>query len=310
LQALLNYFQLGSTLRIIKKPFVDQRNDLKPTISVILNVYKRSAYFEEQLRAIHRQTVKPIEILVWENGDETVPEYLRDGLTITRSNKNFGVWARFAYALNAKGAFVCVFDDDTIPGPKWFENCLNTMKQTPGLLGARGVIFDNKNSYSINQDVGIYAPNEQTQIVDIVGHSWFFKYEWLSTFWKYGDQRFREELAGEDIHFSYALQKNLSIPTLVPKHPINDVELWGASPELSKLYGSDSASISISNSSLKKFEDGLQHYRKLGFKTLSEIEPRLPSKHPNFLYKLVRRFPSYLHYIAKLRKQIINLYSR
>ena len=58
-----------------------------------------------------------------------------------------GVWARFAYALNAKTEYIAMFDDDTIPGPLWFENCLNTMKRHEGLLGTIGLVLDTPHSY-------------------------------------------------------------------------------------------------------------------------------------------------------------------
>jgi hypothetical protein len=270
----------------------------------VLNVYKRSAIFEDQLNAVKNQSIKPIEILVWENGTETVPTDLRNGLMIARSNHNFGVWARFAYALNASGDFICVIDDDTIPGIKWFENCIETINETPGLLGARGVIFDNKYSYSMNHDVGIYSPNENTTQVDIVGHSWFFKKDWLYKFWSCAEDKFNDELAGEDIHFSYVMQKILGLPTLVPKHPIEDITLWGADPKLSKLYGSGDESISTSTKSLYKFEKALKFYRNLGFKTLVEIEKN-ESQHSNSFYLLVQKFPRIMHGIAKIKNKLI-----
>ena len=107
-------------------------------VSVVLNVYKRSGYFAEQIRALLEQSVAPFEILVWENGEERVPDEYKDRVTVTRAEKNFGVWARFSYALNAKGDYVLMLDDDTVPGRRWIENCLNTLLLSPGLLGTRG----------------------------------------------------------------------------------------------------------------------------------------------------------------------------
>ena len=271
---------------------------MNPKISVILNVYKRSSNFEIQLNAVKSQTIHPYEILVWENGTEQVPEEFREGLTISRGGKNFGVWARFAYALNATGDYICVFDDDTIPGNRWLENCYKTMIKTPGLLGTRGVIFENPNAYSMHRDVGDYGPNETTQQVDIVGHSWFFKKSWLAKFWGAFDNRFPEEMAGEDIHFSFAAQKFLGLPTLVPPHPQSDLSLWGSHPELAKKLGTGAESISQSNESLKRFEYALQHYRKLGFKTISEINNNR-SRYPSYIYYLVQKFPKTSHLIAR-----------
>lgn len=275
---------------------------INPKISVVLNVFKRSKYFKQQLESIKVQSITPFEILVWENGQEQVPESLRDGLVISRSNYNFGVWARFAYALNCTGDYICILDDDTIPGTRWLENCYQTIVETPGLLGTRGLVFQNPLSYSLNSEVGVYAPNESTKRVDIVGHSWFFKKEWLSAYWFESNNKFNSLLAGEDIHFSYALQKNLDLPTLVPPHPENKFEFWGSNPKLAIEYGSGSESISTSKEGLKRFENALQHYRKAGFKTICEIE-NLDSPYSNSAYWLTQKFPGAMHEISRKTKK-------
>lgn len=274
---------------------------MKPKISVVLNVFRRSSSFRVQLEAVQSQSIKPFEILVWENAEDRVPRELRSSLVLARSTKNFGVWARFAFALNAKGDFVCIFDDDTIPGERWLENCYGTMLETPGLLGTRGIVFDSPNTYSMHSDIGVYGPNNITQPVDIVGHSWFFKTSWLSHFWREYENRFPEDLAGEDIHFSYAIQKILRLPTLVPPHPASDLSLWGSNPEFAKELGAGEEAISQSSESLKRFENALQHYRKLGFKTISEIGG-LNSRYPSIVYCVIRRFPKFSHEIAKRYK--------
>ena len=274
-----------------------------PEITVVLNVYKRAEIFEQQLHAVQNQSIRPNEILVWENGTERVPEEFRNGLIITRAGKNFGVWARFAYALNAKSEFVCLFDDDTIPGERWLENCIATMKLSPGLLGTRGVVFDSPHTYSMHRDVGVYEPNIMTKQVDIVGHSWFFRKSWLAQFWGSFDMRFPEDFAGEDIHFSFAMQKYLNLPTLVPPHPPTDLTLWGSNPELARRFGSGEEAISRSGESLKRFENALQHYRKLGFKTMSEISPN-KKRYPKIVYLCIRQFPKTSHKFAKIVKAV------
>ena len=74
-------------------------------ITVILTKYKREALFEEQFQSLQRQTLKPSEILICDN-----------------TKQNLGVWSRFSLALHAKNEFVCVIDDDTIPGDGWLES--------------------------------------------------------------------------------------------------------------------------------------------------------------------------------------------
>lgn len=239
-------------------------------VSVVLNVYKRSGHFAEQIRSLLEQSVAPFEILVWENGEERVPDQYKDRVTVTRAEKNFGVWARFSYALNTRGDYVLMLDDDTVPGRRWIENCLKTVLLRPGLLGTRGLRFATKLSYAGYSEVGVYAPNEEVERVDIVGHAWFFKRELLGAFWAEYSNRFPEDLSGEDIHFSYAIQKLLGLGTFVPPHPAGNQELWGSIPTIARTVGSDDAAISSSRGALGKFERALKHYVSLGF----ELVPR------------------------------------
>lgn len=196
-------------------------------ITVILNGYKRPHFLKEQVNACLNQTVKPKDIMLWQNNTDGFDINLTNTLITASCNNNLGVWARFAYALNAKTEYICIFDDDTIPGSKWFENCLNTMKTHEGLLGSIGLIYESDKSYFPHIRHGWAAPNENIVKVDIVGHAWFFKREWLSTFWRELPNPIYT-IVGEDMHFSYMLQKYLNINTYVPAHPAHDKELWGS----------------------------------------------------------------------------------
>jgi len=225
------------------------------SITVILNGYKRGDHLDEQLRALQNQTIQPDEILLWYNnpGDDSEINYnIGTQIPAAYCNYNFGVWARFTFALNARSEFVCVFDDDTIPGSKWLENCLNTMNKTEGLLGTVGLLYLNplppvQSSYYehyIRFGWPESGNNERTVEVDLVGHSWFFKKEWLSyMFRELPDPKYNT--CGEDMHFSYMLQKYAGIKTFVPPHPISDKELWGSIKGAE--YGGDQNSLWESN---------------------------------------------------------------
>lgn len=211
-------------------------NSIKGEITVILNGYKRGECLNEQCAALDTQTIKPYKTMIWynhpENGDvnykilETIPGAL--------SNVNLGVWARFAYALNAHTEYVCIFDDDMVPGNKWFENCITTIKQVDGLLGAVGLKYVKpqppqlSSYYEQYQRFG-WIPGGQSDIpleVDLVGHVWFFKRDWLSYFWReLPDPKYFT--CGEDMHFSYMLQKYAGIKTYVPPHPESNLDMWG-----------------------------------------------------------------------------------
>mgnify|MGYP001024461407 FL=1 len=242
-------------------------------ISVVLNCFKRPQYLEEQCKALEAQTIQPKNIFIWQNkGDlenfKPINEYVASNCASSISNCNFGVWARFAYALNCRTKYVCVFDDDTIPGSKWLENCYNTIQEHEGLLGTIGVIFKDLNYHGYHR-FGWDNPNDKTEKVDIVGHSWFFKREWLGAYWREATLPLHY-LSGEDVHFSYSIQKYLNLNTYVPPHPIKDPEMWGSKPGLGWKYGVDNVGISC-NFHGTHFGKNLQHYKKKGFKFMENL---------------------------------------
>lgn len=201
------------------------------SVTAILNCYKRTRWFPEQMEAIKRQTHPVSEVLVWKNQADTdpIPQELKDQVAFVECNRNLGVWARFALALNARSEFICVFDDDTIPGDRWIENCVKTYRTNPGLLGTVGVVFGDKNyTWRSLRRVGWCNPNEETQKVDIVGHSWFFHRDMLSVMWREMPPRDQIPIVGEDIHFAHMIQKYTECAVWVPPHPAGDKSLWGS----------------------------------------------------------------------------------
>jgi hypothetical protein len=237
-------------------------------VTVILNGYKRSSHFKSQLESIKNQTLRPKEILLWQNKGEDFDVNLTNQTTHASCNKNLGVWARFAFALNARTEYVCIFDDDTIPGSKWLENCYNTIQNHDGLLGTIGLRFNNSHNYVDNIRIGWDRPNENTEVVDIVGHSWFFKREDLATFWRELPDLDHSPLVGEDMHFSYTLQKYTNKKTYVPPHPISDMEMWGSKPDTAWSIGTDSAAISRDWSNMNNMNSAYKNYINKGFKIL------------------------------------------
>jgi len=200
-------------------------------VSIVLNCYKRSRWLKEQISALDQQTVKPFEILAWKNYSEnnSISESIKNRLVLSECNTNLGVWARFSYALNCKGDYVCILDDDTIPGNKWIENCLISMNIKTGLYGTVGVNFgDDYYSWERLQRVGWCNPNNNIENVDIVGHSWFFPRDFLSVFWRELPPQNLPMIIGEDIHFSHMIQKYTDFGVYVPPHPIDKLEYWGS----------------------------------------------------------------------------------
>jgi hypothetical protein len=249
---------------------------MNKSITVVLNGYKRSN-LKEQVNAIKNQSVPVKEIFYWQNTVDTF-EYDEDTyntLNSALSNYNYGVWARFAFALNAKSDYICVLDDDTIPGSRWLENNLNTYETHPGLLGGIGLRFKNENYELDTLSDGKYTRfgwdsnpmcagnNDEPVEVDIVGHSWFFSRDLLSVFWRELPEEYWTMLCGEDIHFSHMIQKYTNLKTYVPPHPKDDKTLWSSLKAVE--YGGDhyaTANITVGTGEMKKY---LSHCVKNGF---------------------------------------------
>lgn len=236
-------------------------------ITIVLNGYKRPHVLKEQYDAVMKQTIQPSSIMYWKNN---APGSQQPSLDVVKNcvsfvgNQNLGVWARFAFALMAKTKYVCVLDDDTIPGSRWLENCVQENSKQRGLYGTIGVIFNSPAGYDGKQyRVGWDAPNEETTQVDIVGHAWFFEKELLSLFWREQPNP-KFITAGEDIHFSYMLQKYAGIETYVPPHPLTDKTLWGSNPETAIRFGADHNA--TAPHAIPLMNEYIQVARKGGFK--------------------------------------------
>lgn len=250
-------------------------------ISVILNGYRRGHRMKEQYEAIMNQTVKPSEVMLWYNnpgeGHELNYELVQK-IPSAVCNVNLGVWARFAFAFMARQDTIAVFDDDTIPGRRWLENCVETMKTREGLLGTVGLLYLDPppadsplTSYNTPYEKIGWVPGgrrDHAVEVDFVGHSWFFRKEWLSVFWREQPPP-KYAVCGEDMHFSFMLQKYAGLKTYVPPHPENRPEEWGSVK--GDDYGSDAHSIWRSNRGFKfLMNDYFIEQRKRGWKLVQE----------------------------------------
>ena len=211
-------------------------------ITAIVNVFKRPHILKQQLDAIRSQSLPPSCIIIWNNGNKTIDltEYKNDPLfRVCDNNFNSGVWSRFIIGYLAPTTYISIFDDDTIPGNNWFKNCMDSMNKKEALYGTIGVLFDTGNKYIHLKRYGWSNPINESTPVDIVGHSWFFKKEWLNYFTRESPQVYSKISNGEDIHFSHMLQKYGNIATYVPPHPANDQSMFGSIPTTAWEYGCD-----------------------------------------------------------------------
>jgi hypothetical protein len=205
----------------------------KNAITVILTGYKRD-HFDEQIPAILNQSIKPDAIYLWQNEHHVdLSQYRKKyGISIIQADKNFKFHGRFALGLLFSTEYICIFDDDIIPGKLWLENCMRASKEYNAIIGGNGRTFISPGQWS-----GYETKVEQDSPVDLCGHCWFFKREWLSYLWmdlreyrpNNTDTGDYEILPlppsmenGEDIQFCLSSKIFGNIDTYVPKQMIPD----------------------------------------------------------------------------------------
>lgn len=212
----------------------------------------------EQIRAIKTQSCKPKEIWLFQDAipkdyviiikDSILSQF--DRVYIAEENK--GVWGRFDFARKVNTKYVCIFDDDTLPGKRWLENCIIQMSIKEAVYGTIGVIFTDPKNYTKGGHfrIGWHRPNNVAREVDLVGHSWFLKREWLE--YMFTDTfKFSKKYkyAAEDMSLSYACQKH-GISTLVPPHPIDNMEMWGSIPSNALKIGLSPVALSLGENNI------------------------------------------------------------
>lgn len=208
-------------------------------ITAILTVYRRPYTLVEQLNAIRNQSVPPRAIWAFaqEPSEETVTRLAGLGLDrVICCDPNSYYHLRFAVAMAVQTQFACIFDDDAIPGNRWFENCLQSMQRAPGILGTHGTTYIDLHAYYNRSLAGWRSPSDETLRVDYVGQVWFLRPRWIGYL-------FQEPLAtgtnAEDIELGARAARLGGVASFVPPHPANDRSLWGCIDGLR--YGEDAA---------------------------------------------------------------------
>ena len=282
---LMTHERITRPYMIDGNPYAEQscwmfdRKKIHIDVDVVLTCYKRPQVLAQQLAAVKNQTLKPRRIFLYQDGidgyyevelnDKILSEF--DGYKISATNG--GVWKRFEFAEEiAKSPYVCVFDDDTIPGERWLENCHMNMMQQRGVFVTNGILIPTAENYFTEKVcVGWHRANSKTCAVDFGGHAWFFEQEYLK--WMLAKPyRKKYKLVGEDMTLSFAALEH-GFGTYVPQHPKKILSLWGSLPEFGWKYGMNEIAVSFNSDNMEMMVSALKEMHSDGWKILLEKNP-------------------------------------
>ena len=253
-------------------------------ITCVCNLYKRPESLIRQLDALEHQSLKPKSIILYQDGINAAKYEvkLNDNLlehfdAYRKADSNTGVWPRFRFAKEtAKTKYVCVFDDDTIPGERWLENCMTRMleHEDEGIYGTNGIMMTDDHTYPRGGyfPVGWKNPVRDCTQVDFVGHSWFFKKEYLDYMFD-GTEKFQElKYVAEDMCLSVKAKEH-GVKTYVPPHPVDDTGVWGSIPIFGNIFGNAIEALSFSQDNLSLMQNAVAMYKESGWKPVCVDEP-------------------------------------
>ncbi len=183
-------------------------------VLIIMSAYKRN-YFKEQIEAIKAQEgINIKKILLWQNENHVDTDFLREyGVEIIKSDCNIKYHGRFALPLLFDSIeYTCIFDDDTIPASGWIQNAIRCVDEKNAIVGQNGRTYNHQTKlYNGVGDNG-YCPNDTK--VDLVGHCWVFKTEWVKYLWMQKQITYE---TGEDIQFCMSAKYHANIDSYCAK---------------------------------------------------------------------------------------------
>jgi hypothetical protein len=167
-------------------------------LTIILTVFKRSSC-EEQLERLKIQTLEH-NVIIYQNETHVDISRLRNKYSFKHIHSldiNFKFYGRFALPLLLDTEYCCILDDDLLPNPDWLMATKFACQNFNAIIGSNGRILLN---HSLEHQKCIDLPQKNV-LVDYVGHSWFFRTEWIKNLWTHSIPTFEN---GEDISFCAA----------------------------------------------------------------------------------------------------------
>ena len=236
-------------IKRIKIAAKDNHSKLK-TWTAIICMWRRIDYIENQLNAIKNQTTSPAEIMIIVNENNINIEWLKNlagsEVKIIVSDIN-SLYTRWALSYVAKGEYVCVFDDDTIPASGWIEYAIEKSIQYNAMVGPSGRIYSPGGKEGFFKLVGPSKSKEDPNTIDCstadthcdwICNSYLYKRAWVP-FALMEPRYLGEHKTYDDMQLAFSMKNYGGINCIVPKQTPEENNIGSMNPE----YGSDEHAI-------------------------------------------------------------------
>lgn len=233
----------------------------KPTITTILQCFRRPSYLAEQIKAIENQTVKSDKLIIVQNEGGFKFDFPENAHVIY-SSVNMLFHLRFAIGLLAQTEYIFFFDDDTICGERFFEKAIEVINEKNCIVVGNGrIIHQQERKWDCP---GWGNPSDKAIECDFGGHFIGLKKEHLKYMWAEDPIRYDN---CEDMQISFNCFRFAGIRTFAMPHPLSNKSVWSSLK--GNELGSDSVASWITNPS--HFEDRwdtIDKYIERGYTTL------------------------------------------
>lgn len=236
--------------------------------SAVITVYKRQDYLGEQLRAIQDQSVPPDQIVVLQNESHVeIDPFLLDKyeVKVIQSDIN-SLYFRWIVGYLLDSCYICVFDDDVIPGHRWIESCIYACEKFNALVGPSGrraAPYQEGKAWTSVENF-----SESTfEFCDWVCNSYFFRKEWVKYITQFS-RYYNTQKTFDDIQLATTLKAAGNINVIVPPQ-VDKKSEWNG--HVKREYGHDEHALWKRHASdhADQRRDLIQKLDKSGFQWVS-----------------------------------------
>jgi glycosyltransferase involved in cell wall biosynthesis len=202
------------------------------SIGVILSSGWRFKNIPHLLHSIGKQSLKADRVILWLDQAEGLDlDSFRGFEVIATNTRRWQNFPQFISAYLLDTDYIAVIDDDTPPGPHWFEFAVDYINGKKYVIGGYGMLFRSRRYRERSSFKSFQLPAGTSLTVDAIGQTYFMPKALLLPFFREFPP-FWENIV--DLHFSYMLWKykrirprvvNPDDPLASPYHRVEELPI-------------------------------------------------------------------------------------